>query len=114
MRGYLHSLSCNVLNLISRPRLYLRSYGLMKLVFSVITTLCLATTSLQAELRLTGVITDHAVLQRDVPIHLWGEDSPAARITITFHGQSIATTASSLGLWEAWLPPEPGGGARAH
>jgi sialate O-acetylesterase len=83
----------------------------MKLVFSaIITALCLATPSLQAELRLAGVITDHAVLQRDVPIHLWGEDSPAARITITFHGQSVATTASSLGLWEAWLAPEPAGG----
>ena len=82
----------------------------MKLVFAAISTLCLATTSLQAELRLTGVITDHAVLQRDVPIHIWGEDSAAARITINFHGQSIATTASSLGLWEAWLAPEPAGG----
>ena len=61
-------------------------------------------------MRLAGVITDHAVLQRNVPIHLWGEDTPAARITITFHGQSTATTANSLGLWEAWLAPEAAGG----
>jgi sialate O-acetylesterase len=82
----------------------------MKLVFLTITTLCLAATALRAESRLAGVITDHAVLQREVPIHLWGEDSPGARITITFHAQSVATTANSLGLWEAWLPPEPAGG----
>jgi sialate O-acetylesterase len=82
----------------------------MKLVFLTITTLWLATTPLGAESRLGGAITDHAVLQRDVPIHLWGEDSPTARITITFHGQSIATMANGLGLWEAWLPPEPAGG----
>jgi sialate O-acetylesterase len=82
----------------------------MKLVLLIITTLCLATTPLEAESRLASVITDHAVLQRDVPIHIWGEDSPGARITISFHDQSIATTANSLGLWETWLPPEPAGG----
>jgi sialate O-acetylesterase len=65
---------------------------------------------LQAEVTLSPVITDHAVLQRDVPIHLWGEASPAEKITIAFHGQSLTATASRLGLWEAWLMPEPAGG----
>jgi sialate O-acetylesterase len=82
----------------------------MKLPLLPIAVLCLAAAPLGAETQLASVITDHAVLQRDVPIHIWGEDSPAARITITFHGQSIATKASSLGLWEAWLAPEPAGG----
>jgi sialate O-acetylesterase len=81
----------------------------MKLGFLTL-AICLVSTSLKAELRLTSVITDHAVLQREVPIHLWGEASPAEKITITFHGQSIATTANDLGLWEAWLRPEPAGG----
>ena len=81
----------------------------MKLGFLTL-AICMVSTSLQAELRLASVITDHAVLQREVPIHLWGEASPAEKITITFHGQSIATTASNLGLWEAWLKPEHAGG----
>jgi sialate O-acetylesterase len=82
----------------------------MKLVFLTMTAVCLATVPLRAELRLAPVISDHAVLQRDVPIHVWGEDSPAARITVVFHDQSITTTANGLGLWEAWLAPEPAGG----
>jgi sialate O-acetylesterase len=81
----------------------------MKLGFLTL-VMCLVSTSLQAELRLASVITDHAVLQREVPIHLWGEASPAEKITITFHSQSITATASNLGLWEAWLKPEPAGG----
>jgi sialate O-acetylesterase len=81
----------------------------MKLGFLTL-MICMVSASLQAELRLASVITDHAVLQRDAPIHLWGEASPAEKITITFHGQSIAATASNLGLWEAWLKPEPAGG----
>jgi sialate O-acetylesterase len=81
----------------------------MKLGFLTL-MICLVSAPLRAELRLASVFTDHAVLQRDAPIHLWGEASPAEKITITFHGQSIATTASNLGLWEAWLKPEPAGG----
>jgi sialate O-acetylesterase len=73
----------------------------MKLPLLPIAVLCLAAAPLGAETQLASVITDHAVLQRDVPIHIWGEDSPATRITLTFHGQSIASTANSLGLWEA-------------
>lgn len=63
-----------------------------------------------AEVRLTPVITDHAVLQRDAPIHLWGEASPGEKLTIAFHAQTLAATASNLGLWEAWLMPEAAGG----
>jgi sialate O-acetylesterase len=81
----------------------------MKLEFFTL-VICLISTTLQAELRLASVITDHAVLQRDAPIHLWGEASPAEKIAVTFHGQSIATTANSFGLWDVWLKPEPAGG----
>ena len=73
-------------------------------------TICLAVIPARAEVRLASVITDHAVLQRDAPIHLWGEDSPAEKIVILFHDQSVTTTASRLGLWEAWLTPETAGG----
>jgi sialate O-acetylesterase len=78
-------------------------------IFSL-ATICLVVTPVRAEVRLASVITDHAVLQRDAPIHLWGEASPAEKINIHFHDQSAATTASPLGLWEAWLMPEPAGG----
>jgi sialate O-acetylesterase len=78
-------------------------------VFSL-TAICLVVIPARAELRLTSVITDHAVLQRDAPIHLWGEAEPGEKITIHFHDQSVTTSASRLGLWEAWLMPEPAGG----
>jgi sialate O-acetylesterase len=81
----------------------------MKLKLFPIAMVCLSI-SVQAELRLSSLITDHAVLQRDSPIHVWGEASPAEKVTITFHAQSVATTANQLGLWDAWLKPEPAGG----
>ena len=83
---------------------------MMKLFLFTLGLTCLVSPSLRAEVQLTGVITDHAVLQRDVPIHVWGEASPGEKITLTFHDQSVATAATSLGLWDAWLKPEPAGG----
>ena len=68
----------------------------MKLRLFPIVMVCLSI-SVQAELRLASVITDHAVLQRDSPIHVWGEASPAEQVTITFHAQSVATTANQPG-----------------
>jgi sialate O-acetylesterase len=87
----------------------------MKLSFFTLATftlaaMCAVVTPVRAEVRLASVITDHAVLQRDAPIHLWGDASPAEKITIHFHDQSVATTASHVGLWEAWLMPETAGG----
>jgi sialate O-acetylesterase len=81
----------------------------MKLRLFPIVMVCLSI-SARAELRLASVITDHAVLQRDSPIHVWGEASPAEQVTVTFHAQSVATIANRLGLWDAWLKPEPAGG----
>lgn len=81
----------------------------MKLSFSL-GLICLLSTAAQAEVHLAPVITDHAVLQRDVPIHLWGDASPGEKITISFHNQAIATSATTVGLWETWLRPESAGG----
>ena len=82
----------------------------MKLRLFTTAIIFLVTTSMRAEVQLASVITDHAVLQRDVPIHLWGEASPAEQLTVAFHDQSVRVAASRLGLWEAWLKPEPAGG----
>lgn len=63
-----------------------------------------------AEVRLPKIFSDHAVLQRDVPIRVWGWAEPSAAIAVDFHGQHIATTANRLGEWVAWLMPERAGG----
>ncbi|MGC2400173.1 MAG: sialate O-acetylesterase [Acidobacteriaceae bacterium] len=106
MRGILHKQSCNRLHLFrTHP---FNQMWTAKLTLSA-GLLCLLGAA-QAEVRLTPVITDHAVFQRDVPIHLWGDASPGEKITISFHGQTMTTSATTVGLWDAWLKPEPAGG----
>jgi sialate O-acetylesterase len=63
-----------------------------------------------AQVRLPNGISDHAVLQRDRPIHIWGWATPGVRLQAHFHGQTVAAEADSLGEWSLWLAPEAAGG----
>jgi len=65
---------------------------------------------LQAEVRLPNVYSDHAVLQRDMPLHIWGSAAPGEHVTAQFHSQTAQALASPLGIWELSLKPEKAGG----
>ena len=66
--------------------------------------------SARAEVRLPNALSDHAVLQRERPIHLWGWAAPGAHLTATFHEQTAAAVADIVGAWSLWLAPEAAGG----
>jgi sialate O-acetylesterase len=63
-----------------------------------------------AELRLPHLFSDHAVLQRGRPLHVWGWATAGAPIEVALHGQHVRSVANRLGRWEAWLNPEAAGG----
>ena len=59
-------------------------------------------------LELAPPFTDHAVLQRDVAVPVWGwDDQPGADITVTFAGQTKRTRVNAAGTWRADLDPLP-------
>lgn len=80
----------------------------LKLV--VLFAACLATLPAAAEIRLPNALSDHAVLQRDRPIHLWGWSTPAAHLIAHFHQQTRTATANNKGEWSLYLDPENAGG----
>lgn len=63
-----------------------------------------------AEIRLPKIFSDHAVLQRQAPIHVWGWSSPDAHLTAHFHAQTVEAWADALGKWSLYLAPEEAGG----
>ncbi len=63
-----------------------------------------------AQIRLPHTLSDHAVLQRERPIHVWGWATPGAHLSAHFHKQTVPAEANSLGKWELWLAPETAGG----
>ena len=64
----------------------------------------------QSQLRLPHMLSDHAVLQRDRPIHIWGWDAPGATVTVDFRHQHASTKADDLGAFSVYLTPESAGG----
>ena len=63
-----------------------------------------------AEVRLPNILSSHAVLQRDQPIHVWGWSDPGETVTVHFHDQTRAASADNLGKWSLWFTPEHAGG----
>jgi sialate O-acetylesterase len=61
-----------------------------------ITTLVLAGI-LRADVTIPAVIADHMVVQRDRPVHVWGNADPAEKVTVQFRGASQTTQADALG-----------------
>jgi len=50
------------------------------------------------------------VMQRDLPVHVWGMASPGQSVTVAFRGESRLVNADQLGHWNAYLKPGPAGG----
>ena len=48
---------------------------------------------------------DGCVLQRGVPVPVWGRADPGEKVEVTFGGQSIGTTAGADGRWMVHLAP---------
>jgi sialate O-acetylesterase len=69
------------------------------------TVLCVSSSALE----LAPPFTDHAVLQRDVAVPVWGwDDQPGATVTVTFAGQTKTTLVNQSGLWRVDLDPLQG------
>lgn len=61
-----------------------------------------------AGIELAPPFTDHAVLQRDVAVPVWGwDDKPGATVSVSYRGQTRETRVNPTGLWRVDLDPMP-------
>ena len=60
---------------------------------------------LQAAVKLPALISDHMVLQRGIPVRIWGSADPGEAVQVGFQGQTVAAKADANGKWVAWLKP---------
>ncbi len=67
----------------------------------------LSTLSAAEKLSLSSLFTDHAVLQRDIAVPVWGKAEPGSEVTVEFAGQKKSTTAAADGKWIVRLDPLP-------
>lgn len=71
----------------------------------LLATLLLPLLPASAAVRLAQVFGDHMVLQREMPVPIWGWAEPGEAVTVSFAGASAAATAGKDGKWMAKLPP---------
>jgi sialate O-acetylesterase len=56
------------------------------------------------------LFTDHMVLQRNLPVPVWGRVAPGARVKVAVAGQTVEGTADGQGRWRVDLSPLAAGG----
>ncbi len=81
----------------------------MYVVFAA--SLCIASPSRGwANVTLPSILNDHMVVQRDRPVHIWGWADPLEKVSVSFRGAHVNTTANAMGAWSVYLPASNAGG----
>ncbi len=63
-----------------------------------------------ADVKLPSLVSNGMVLQRDIPVKIWGWANPGEKVTVSFKGKKIRSSADAMGNWSATLPATPAGG----
>src|SRR6266702_7282092 len=63
-----------------------------------------------AQVQLAKIFSDHMVLQRRLPIHVWGWAGTREAIQVKFRGETLSATADETGHWEVFFRPGEAGG----
>ncbi len=58
----------------------------------------------RADVKPSALFADHAVLQRDKPVPVWGIADPGEKVSVTFAGHTAGTIADTAGRWRVELP----------
>ena len=68
---------------------------------------CWLASNAVADVKLAGLFVDHAILQRDKPVPVWGWSAPGDTVAVEFAGQTKSATADPTGRWQVTLDPMP-------
>jgi sialate O-acetylesterase len=63
-----------------------------------------------AQVTIPKILSSHMVIQRDLPVHVWGTSAPGQAVSVAFRGEARNGTADSLGHWSIYLKPGAAGG----
>ena len=63
-----------------------------------------------ADVRMPHILGNNMVLQREMPLPIWGASEPNQQITVQLGEHKAETRADAWGLWKVTLPAMPAGG----
>lgn len=70
----------------------------------------IATLPARADVTLPTILSDNMVIQRGMPIHIWGHADPGEQVVVTLMGDKASAVARPDGQWQAALKPHAAGG----
>lgn len=73
-------------------------------------TLPAAASAVEQKLRFASVFSKGCVLQREMPLPVWGWASPGADVSVELAGRKANATADANGGWQVTFEPLPAGG----
>ena len=82
-------------------------FGMKLAVFGA---LALVALPVFAEVRLPAILSDHMLIQQQMPVRIWGKASPGEAVSVEMSGARASGVADAAGKWEAYLPPVNAGG----
>jgi sialate O-acetylesterase len=59
-----------------------------------------------AEVKVNSLFSDHMILQKGVPVRVWGKAGEGEKVTVSFNGQKVSTITTN-GKWMIKLSPMP-------
>lgn len=80
-----------------------------RFVICALSGVCLSL-SASGEVSLPKLFSDHMVIQRNLPIHVWGTANGGETVSVSFDGERKSTVTDVLGRWSVYLPPVHAGG----
>lgn len=63
-----------------------------------------------AQIKLPALVSDSMILQRDLPLKIWGWASPKEKVNLKFQGKNYSTSTNQQGKWIIILPALKSGG----
>lgn len=83
---------------------------LMKRIILFLVTCLLTSICCFSQIRLPALVRDSMILQRDLPVKIWGWSSKKERVKINFNNKTYKTIADTNGKWAIELPAMKAGG----
>jgi sialate O-acetylesterase len=82
----------------------------MKFLCVLLISCLSAATPARATVVVSKLFSSHMVVQRDAPVHLWGQADAGEQVDVSLDTSSASVNADSIGNWSLYLPALPAGG----
>jgi len=76
----------------------------------IISILLLHSYTVYCQVRLPLLVSDGMVLQREMPVNIWGWANPGEKVKLNFNGRTFETITTPNGKWKIILPEQKAGG----